>query len=516
MSTPLSSDPIHTLDELRARNAELAAIFQALPDLMFELADDGRILSYRAGRTEDLYVAPSEFLGKTMCQVLPRGPAELLRRAHERVLAGERLASTEYALELPSQTKHFEARFVAGVAGRTIVLVRDVTELRREQEERRHLDLKVQEAQRLESLGVLAGGIAHDFNNLLAAIIGAAEVISRVTPAGSPLAEATQIIEDASWRASELSRQLLAYAGKGRFEMRHLSLGSMVLDTAQLLDTAISKDVHLDLDLPEDVPAVHADVAQVRQLVVNLVTNASESIEGVGRVTVRTRRAGDMVELEVSDEGRGMDAATRQRMFDPFYSTKGPGRGLGLASVLGIVRAHGGEIEVESERGRGTRVTVRLPASTQPAEPLARVHVPPRQKIEGGLALVVDDEPGVRTVTARLLEAAGLDVLTAADGPAAVAIVTERGDLDLVVLDKTMPGMGGDQTLEELRRIDPSLPVILTSGYDPAEPRASSLPRGTVVLQKPYRASALLSAVRAAISARRHGSGVRTKTDKSA
>ncbi len=512
---PVSYHPPNTLAELSARNAELAAIFEAFPDLLFELADDGTILSYRAGRADDLYVSPSEFLGKKMHEVLPAEPAEGLRAAHERVLAGQRLASSEYSLEVAGQTKRFEARFVSKAHGVTIAVVRDLTELRREQDERRQLDVKVQETQRLESLGVLAGGIAHDFNNLLAAITGAVEVISRVTPPESPLSEATQIIRDASWRASELSRQLLAYAGKGRFEMRHLSIGAIVLDTAQLLDSAISKDVHLELDLPEDTPAVHADVAQMRQLVVNLVTNASESIEGVGRVTVRTRRAGSMIELEVIDDGRGMDATTRQRMFDPFYSTKGPGRGLGLASAIGIVRAHEGDIDVESELGRGTRVLVRLPASDQPAEPTARAHMQPRHKFDGGLVLVVDDEPGLRTVTARLLEGAGLQVLTAADGRAAIELVSERGDIDLVVLDKTMPGMSGDQTLEELSRIDPALPVILASGYDPGE-ATSSGPRPMIALQKPYRASALLSAVRTALHARRHASGVRAKAGESA
>jgi signal transduction histidine kinase/CheY-like chemotaxis protein len=504
--------PESAREELRARNAELEAIFRALPDLLFELAPDGRIVSYRAGRAEDLYTSPSEFLGKRMVDVLPPGPSAAFQGAVERVLAGEKLARVEYALDVASGAKHFEARFVAIDGGNVIALVRDVTEQHRALEERRELDLRVQETQRLESLGVLAGGIAHDYNNLLAGILAGVDLALRQVPPGSALAEPLEIARESAWRASELSRQLLAYAGKGRMEVRHVDVGALVLDTAQLLDAAMSRRARIDLDLPRDLPAVHADVAQLRQVAMNLITNAAGACDGGGRVRVATRaleslgegRApeGRWVELVVADDGRGMDEPTRQRMFDPFFTTKGPGRGLGLAAVLGIVRAHAGMIEVESAPGTGTRVRVLLPASDGLAEVTARAPVAGLGRIENGAVLLVDDEPAIRATLGALLAQYGLEVWTARDGKDALDAFARHQPIDVVILDLTMPNLGGDETLARLREIDPTLPVILTSGYDESESRGRAEASPHAFLQKPFRTEALLAAVRSALAQR--------------
>jgi two-component system cell cycle sensor histidine kinase/response regulator CckA len=501
----VSDDALRAQEELRSRDAELSAIFRAFPDLLFELTPDETIVSYRAGRSEDLYVSPEQFLGRRMCDVLPLEAAKVLSAGHQRVLGGERLWTVEYALAVGGADRHFEARIVPLPNDHCIVVVRDVTERHREQEERRELDLRMQEAQRLESLGLLAGGVAHDFNNYLAAILGAAEILSKKLPGGPATTEPLDIIRQAGWRASELSRQLLAYAGHAHLETRNVSLSALVVDTAQLLDAATSKRVRLELDLPDDVPAVLGDVSQLRQVLLNLVTNASEALgDREGHITVRTRGVDHSVTLSVSDDGRGMDAATRQKMFDPFFSTKGRGRGLGLASVLGIVRSHGGRVDVESATDLGTTVRIVLPASGAPAEPLERPRASALPPLQGGVVLVVDDEPGVRVVTARLLREAGLDAIEAADGRAAIALLERGARPDVVVLDMTMPGWSGEETLVELHRIDPSLPVILTSGYDEsARHSPAAMPRPPAVfLQNPYRIGALLAAIQSALAER--------------
>ena len=509
---PRGNEDERPRDEVRTRNAELEAVFRALPDQLFEIDRDGVIGFYRAGRAEDLYARPDDFLGKRLADVMPSQTSQLIQSAIDRVMAGEALARIEYELAMPGGVKHFEARVVSLDGTKAIAVVRDLTELRRAQEERLRLDRKLQEAQRLESLGLLAGGIAHDLNNMLAAILGGADLIARHAPDGSVLDAPLEIVRHSAWRASELCRQLLAYAGKGRMEMRHVDLGALVLDTAQLLGSAISKRVRLELELEPELPAVHADAAQLRQVLMNLLMNASDALAGRdGRVVLRTRRDGaeesePSVVIEVEDEGAGMDETTRARMFDPFFTTKGPGRGLGLAAVIGIVRSHGGHLDVDSAPGRGTRVRVVLPASDQPADPLDRPTTSTPAPIGPGTVLVADDEPAVREVVTRLLEDAGMTVIVARDGAEAL----ERfagGVVDLAIVDVTMPSLAGDGVFHALRRVDPDLPVILMSGYSERDASTAEEPLGhpPVFLQKPFSAAMLRDTVRSALRAHARG-----------
>ena len=308
----------------------------------------------------------------------------------------------------------------------TTGISRDITDRKRTEAERRHAEEQMQHAQKLESLGVLAGGIAHDFNNLLGGILGNAELARRELPPDSPTRALCDEIAHSALRAAELTRQMLAYSGKGQLESRPLDLSHTVETMAELLRANSSPKAILRLELAADLPLVEADVTQVRQMVANLVANASEAlVDGVGTITVRTERieiaarqladldaqgelaAGVFAVVAVSDTGQGMDADTKTRMFEPFFTTKFVGRGLGLAAVLGIVRGHHGAILTHTEAGRGTTFRILFPAIAVPAAPIAQ---PPsangtREREQGReLILVVDDEPAVRKMVARMLE----------------------------------------------------------------------------------------------------------------
>ncbi|MCC6223476.1 MAG: PAS domain S-box protein [Thermoleophilia bacterium] len=402
---------------------------------------------------------------------------------------------------------------VAGVAT-------DITERKRANEERRELERQVWHAQKLESLGVLAGGVAHDFNNLLVGVLGNAGLALAELPAEAPLREQLVQIETAALRAAELTNQMLAYAGKGRFSVDTVDLSRLVGEMAHLLAAAISKKAQLRYDLASDLPAVRGDPTQLRQIVMNLITNASDALgEESGVIAVRTGEttpdgalpgsarveeplpAGSYVYVEVADTGCGMDERTRQRIFDPFFTTKFTGRGLGLAGVLGIVRSHGGTIGVASAPGAGTTFRILLPASAEPAAPPAPSQAATVAALSGTV-LVADDEEAVRGIARTALERSGFTVLTAADGRECVELFRERPEaIDAVVLDLTMPVLGGQDALAELRAIRPGVPVVLSSGYteDDVTARVGSDAGPTGFVQKPYRPSELVAAIRVAL-----------------
>ena len=396
------------------------------------------------------------------------------------------------------------------VVGR-VAMVEDVTAQHEHQRIRRDLERQVQHAQKLESLGVLAGGIAHDFNNLLVGILGNATLTLAELPADSPARMLVRQIQAAAERSADLTRQLLAYAGHGQHVMRLVNLSSLVLELSTLLQTALSRSARLEQALDPAVPDVLADPAQMTQVVMNLLTNASEALDdrpgvvslhtGVVRLTRPVLDAlylgadlpeGAYVCLEVSDTGRGMSDGTLARIFDPFFTTKFSGRGLGLAAVLGIVRAHRGALSVETAEGKGTTFRVYLPAAAatpaEPSQPAAAGGPPP-----GGVVLVVDDEPAVRLVARRFLERWGFEVEEAEDGVRAVDVAAGLGErLRLAVVDLTMPFQDGIATLHALRARRPDLPVVLMSGYT-EQAAAGEIDRGRRVrfVQKPFTATEL-------------------------
>jgi PAS domain S-box-containing protein len=361
--------------------------------------------------------------------------------------------------------------------------------------------------QKLESLGVLAGGIAHDFNNLLTVILGNAELAAQELRPDSLGGESIDQLRRAAKRASELTQQMLAYSGRGRFVIGPVDVNAVAGEMLSLLGASLSKQIALVSRLAMALPPVEGDASQLNQLVLNLIVNASEAIgDRAGSITVTTRlreldldalgawrrydelAPGPYVFLEVNDTGSGMDSATQARIFDPFFSTKFTGRGLGLAVVMGVVRSHHGALQVLSEPGQGTSFRVILPA-LQGAAPIASAAPPVERSkpLAGRTVLIIDDEASVRTLAARLVERAGGNALQAADGVAGLALTEAHAELYCVLLDLTMPQLSGEQVLAALGARRPDLPVILMSGYDAEELRVRFADAAVAAfLQKPF------------------------------
>ena len=399
-----------------------------------------------------------------------------------------------------------------------VATFQDITVLLEIEQRRRELDRKLQDTQKLESLGVLAGGIAHDFNNLLTGILGNASLARMDLPATSPVLPAIEQIEISSHRAADLCKQMLAYSGKGRFVVQQLDLNGLVEETTHLLGISISKSCVLRYNLTPALPAVSADATQMRQIIMNLVINASEAIgsrsgvialtTGVVRVDadyIATLRypgdivPGDHVFLEVSDTGSGMDAATLGRIFDPFFTTKFTGRGLGLAAVLGIIRGHRGALKVYSEPGRGSTFKILLPCSGAAADLTEASVAAAETGWRGhGTVLVVDDEETVRTVSARILESVGFTVVLAADGREAMEKYRlEPARYALVLLDLTMPHLDGEETFRQLRHLNPNVKVVLMSGFNQQEAVGRFTGKGLAgFVQKPFAVETIVNAVR--------------------
>ncbi|HZO07740.1 MAG TPA: PAS domain S-box protein [Myxococcota bacterium] len=396
---------------------------------------------------------------------------------------------------------------------------RDVTDQIREEEERRELERRVQQAQRLESLGVLAGGVAHDFNNLLTPILGEAGLaLLDLPPEAAPLRGHLIQIQRAAHRAAALTQQMLAYAGQGEISPEPVDLSALVRELGELLGSAGGRRARLSYELAEDLPQIEADATQLGQVAMNLITNAGEALgDAVGSVVVRTGtvdlpadlagtltgaelQPGPHVYFEVQDDGGGMDEATRARIFDPFFTTKFTGRGLGLAAALGIVRAHRGAIEIESEPGRGSRLRVLLPAVPARRPAAAEGASDAAAWRSAGTVLVVDDDEGVRAFAVAALGRCGFDVIAAASGSEALELYARRaGEIRAVLLDRTLPGSGGEEVFSAIRRIRPDARVVLMSGY--AEEGAAAPFAGPVAgfLRKPFTPEALARELRRAL-----------------
>lgn len=392
--------------------------------------------------------------------------------------------------------------------GRTegvVVTFTDITERRRNEE---HL---LQSA-KLESLGVLAGGIAHDFNNILTGILGNSSLVLESLPEGDENRALLTEVVTAGERAADLTRQMLAFAGKGQFVLEPVDFSKAIQEIAELLAATLPKPARLNLNLAKPLPLVQADPRQIQQLIFNLVINAGEAIgDRPGTVTIETgfrdlaeaapaeppfgRLApGRYVFAAVHDNGAGMDAATRARIFDPFFSTKFTGRGLGLAAALGIARSHHGVIRVESEPGRGSRFELLAPAVLTHALPAAASG---EGRVVARTILVVDDEDIVRRTTQSVLERRGYRVLLAENGQQAVEMFRDRsGEISLVLLDLTMPVMGGEDAARFMHAIRHDVPILVSSGYNENEvARRFAGSRVAGYVRKPYTAGALLQRI---------------------
>jgi two-component system, cell cycle sensor histidine kinase and response regulator CckA len=406
-----------------------------------------------------------------------------------------------------------------------VLVVRDVSEQKRTEAALREKEEAFRQAQKLESIGVLAGGIAHDFNNLLTGIMGNAGLARRALLSGrhEKAADMLKDVLKASERAADLTRQLLAYAGKGQFVVQPVDVCKIVTEVSTLIRSSISKKITLVMDVPEACPAVQGDRTQLQQLIMNLVINGGEAIgDRAGTLTVRIRTehlterrehirtqgfpitSGDYVRIDVIDTGEGMDKETRDRIFEPFFTTKFLGRGLGLSAALGIVRGHHGAIGVRSEPDKGTTFTVLLPVAREPAHQRpSGSELQPETEIRGvGTVLVVDDDPSVRALAESVLQDAGYVVELAENGLHAVERLRHLGDaVSLILLDLTMPQLGGAEAALEMRRIHPNVPIVAMSGYGDVEVMERF--SGTAVddfLPKPFRPDQLTAKVRDVLS----------------
>jgi PAS domain S-box-containing protein len=422
-------------------------------------------------------------------------PQSILRNAFQTALTVGESFDVELEL-LTANQRPIWVRTIGRAEKNTTQVIRvygsfqNITDRKKADEERQKLQTKMQEAQKLESLGVLAGGIAHDFNNLLTVIMGNAS-IAKEAPGDAPMA--LQQIETATQRAADLCRQMLAYAGKARIAMDCIDLNNLVADTTHLLRLSISKTATLEFALHPEPLAIEADASQIRQVIMNLVINASDALgseNGTIRVSTDTKQVtsetlqearlgqelppGDYVSVEVTDNGCGMSAETIKRIFDPFFTTKFSGRGLGLAAVLGIVRAHRGAFFVESTLGHGATFRMLLPPTSKPLK-ASKFNSQPKlpTTAKTGTILVVDDEPGVRKLASNILEPQGYTVALASDGYEALALTLAHGArITAVLLDLTMPGLDGPSTLRELRQMKIDIPVLIMSGYSEVDVRS--------------------------------------------
>ncbi len=474
----------------------------------------GKMMPLFGRNAEDDHASYAQFLEAIHPEDRPR-----VEKAVQGALRDGSGYDVEFRALWPDGTEHWLAEkavvipHTTGRPARMIGVTLDIDERKRSEVERGQLDARVQQVQKLETLGTLAGGVAHDFNNLLQAILANAGLIRQYVEASSEVQGCVDQIETAAERASDLTMQLLAYSGKGRFVIEALDLSLLAVEMSKLLEASLPKNARVLGQFPPDLPAVEGDPTQLRQVVMNLILNAAESLidnPGVIRLATGIVRlsteelagllfgtgldAGRYLYFEVGDTGCGMTEEIKSKIFDPFFTTKDQGRGLGLAAVLGIVRGHRGAMQFHSAPGEGTVFRILLPASDKPAKTRLQT-IPPKPvplHVKGTI-LVVDDEPAIRHAARLLLEGMGFSVATACDGLEAINMFKIRpAEFSAVLLDLSMPQMTGAQVLRELRTVRPDIPILLSSGYTEEEAVLQFQENGTAgFLQKPYRGSQL-------------------------
>jgi PAS domain S-box-containing protein len=501
---------------LRESEGRLRQVIDLVPHFIFAKDLDGRFLLANQAVAEAYGTTVDGLMGRTDAEFARSEEEvrhfreidlEVIHSGHPRVVQEEPITDARGRVRYLHTTK---IPFTFSGTGRPAVLGVSI-----DISERREAEEALRRAAKEESLSVLAGGVAHDFNNLLAAILGHASLAIKQLPEASPARRHVEKAARAVERAADLTRQMLAYSGRGHFVVQPTDVNALVRENLPLLEVALPKSVRLEARLFPGLPPIDADVGQIQQVLMNLVINAAEAIgEPGGKVTVATSvvevsasdeplwRAsgqplvpGRHVLLEVRDDGRGMDAQTLDRIFEPFFTTKFTGRGLGLAAVLGVVRGHHGALSVESAPGRGTVFRILFAPSSQVSELGDPVQATPARS--GLTLLLIDDEEVVRDMVGEVLEQEGVSVLRAEDGARGVAQFREHSQrIDLVLLDLSMPGISGEETFRRLRDIDPRVPVILSSGYDHDEARGrfgNGAPAGFI--QKPYRPEQLMAEI---------------------
>ncbi len=497
----------------RAAEARYRRLFEYARDgIVIVEAASGQILDVNPHTEQLLGYRRQELVGQKFCEIEPTRDIPVARAALEQI-RDKGAAQFEMVFKSKDgralQTEVIGTVYPEGDRQAIQLNIRDLTE-------RRKFEREMQQTQKLESLGLLAGGIAHDFNNLLTGMMGNASLVYADMPADNPARVQLRSIIRASERAATLTRQLLAYAGKGRFLTEQVDLAGLIREILVLIHTSIPKGVDVRLDLAPDLPPLEADSAQIQQLLMNLVINGAEAIgEGnLGSVEIRTGRReltdresrdnftpdaltpGSYLWLEIKDTGCGMDEAIKARIFDPFFTTKLTGRGLGLAAVSGIVKTNRGAIRVYSTPGHGTSFYILFPAAT-PKRALGTATPGPKLVRRSGTVLLIDDESVVHEAARAMLEKSGFEVLSAENSQQGVDLLRAEGQrISLVILDLTMPLIGGEQAFDLLRTIRPDVPILLASGFDEAEAVARTAGMSFAgFIHKPFDVDRFLEAV---------------------
>jgi PAS domain S-box-containing protein len=514
---------------IRESDLRYKEVFDNISVCMFllDVTSDGRFQFARFNPAEEKAVGLSnaEVSGKLVEDVFDEELARKLTGNYRRCLKAGAPITYDDELNLPGGLRYFHSNLIpirdaSGGIHRIVGACIDTTDFKRTQKQ-------ALAAQKLESLGVLASGIAHDFNNLLGIIAAQAELLMEELGENSSARESVSRIDAVAGRASEIVRQLMVYAGQESAEFEQVDLVGLVREMILLISVSISKNATLEVDLPDKLPMILANAAQIRQVVLNLIVNASEALggkEGVISVTLgevhpdesslggQTSKLppGNYLRLEVSDTGWGMTPEIQAGMFDPFFTTKGAGRGLGLAAVQEIIRSHSAKMSVLSTPGRGSHIEILLPCLAQPEE---TSRGPARTSPGGGdsftgTVLVIDDEEALRLAVAKMLRRRGFSVLEAGDGRTGLVLFRSHADqIDAVILDVTLPGLSGRDVLEELRKAQPAVKVILTSAYGEERTLAAvGGERSLPYIRKPYRLSDLINLIRKTCLAKRGNS----------
>jgi PAS domain S-box-containing protein len=499
---------------LRRAEARYRDLFENATDMIYTRDLDGNLTSVNGVAERFTGYARDELLRMNISRLIApgylpvRSEAQLRERETEPGSAVEELEflrkdGSRLWVEINVRLIYEDGQAV-GVQG----IARDISERRRDEEQRRQLEDQLLQAQKMESIGTLAGGVAHDFNNVLTAIIGNIQLVLEGVPRDSPDYPLFAEIEKAANRATSLTRQLLAFSRRQPIERRTIDLNGAINELSHMLRRIIGEDVEVEMRLAPRIAPIFADPSQIQQVIMNLAVNARDAMPDGGRLTIATdevtldesacrnypqAQAGRYARLIVSDTGVGMDAETQLRIFEPFYTTKerGRGTGLGLSVVYGIIKQHEGFVQVRSEPGDGATFTIFLPAPAQ----IVDVPLPELQAaVRGGheTILVAEDEASLRYLAAMVLERLGYTVLLAQDGVEAVELfVSNPARIDLVILDMVMPRFGGRDALDRMRSVRPDLRALFVTGYDDSGARTNPSADKTSILLKPYRVDVL-------------------------
>lgn len=502
---------VRDITERMQAKERLRSMLAALPDLVFVFSRDGTYLELHTPSPDLLPRTPNKLLGHRLSGHLPPEIAGECLKQLEKTLSTRQMQVAEYELLFAANDlRRYEVRAVPREDGTVLALVRDISERMRAAKEKALLEEQLRHAQKMEAIGTLAGGVAHDFNNILGGLMGNLSLLERVVR-GEGETEQIQEMKELVQRGADLAKQLLGFSRRGNYNVQPLDL-ALVVQKASAMFGRTRRDLTIRCQFAPGLYAVLMDHTQLEQVLLNLFVNAGQAMPDGGMLLLQAQnvslseaqtaslglRSGPFVKLVVSDTGCGMDAATLARIFEPFFTTKAPGQGtgLGLASVYGIVRNHGGLITAQSEVGKGSTFTLHLPACHLSVAP--KTHTPIPGRPGHGTLLLVDDESSIRKVFSLLLSASGYTVLLADSGSAAIEQVrAHRDSLQLVILDLTMPGLSGAKTFDVLRELAPDLKVLLVSGHAEERQARELLAKGAAgFLQKPFDGTTLEQKIR--------------------